>query len=80
MAYKWNKISTLVNPSGEIKFELTEDDRKDPVFPFCIRLYIYDTLMYEKKFQTKENAISYAENIIENFKSFNDLRIIKKHK
>lgn len=80
MAYKWNQISTLVSPMGNIKFEVTKDCKRDPVFPYRLKLHMNDRLILDEDFRTRENAISYAENIIENFKSFNDLRVIKKRK
>ena len=80
MAYKWNQISTLVAPMGNIKFEVINDCKRDPVFPFRLKLHMNDRLVLDEDFTTQENAMSYAENIIENFRSFNDLRVIKKRK
>lgn len=74
MEYKWNQISTLVAPMGNIKFEVTKDCKRDPVFPFRLKLHMNDSLVLDEDFTTQENAMSYAENIIKNFGSFNDLR------
>lgn len=74
MAYKWNTVSTLVAPMGDIKFEVIKDCKRDSVFPFRLKLRMNDSLVLDEDFTTQENAMSYAENIIENFRSFNDLR------
>lgn len=80
MAYEWNKIATLVALMGNIKFEVSKECKMDPVFPFRLKLHMNDRLLLDEDFTTQENAMSYAENIIENFRSFNGLRVIKKRK
>lgn len=74
MEYKWNTVSTLVAPMGDIKFEVIKDCKRDSAFPFRLKLHINDRLVLEEDFTTQEHAMSCAENIIENFRSFNDLR------
>lgn len=74
MEYKWNTRSTLVAPMGNIQFEVINDCKRDPFFPYRLKLHINDMLVLDEDFTTQKNAMSYAENIIENFRSFNDLR------
>lgn len=80
MTYRWNKISTLVAPMGNIKFEVINDHAKDVVFPFWLRLFINGKSVLEEDFKTQEDAEAYAECIIKNFQSFNDLQVRNKCK
>ena len=43
-------MATLVAPMGNIKFEVINDCKRDPVFPYQLKLHMNDRLVLDKAF------------------------------